>query len=58
MKIVLEDKSYLEISPSNKSDTVIVSIGVKNINNKLIVNSVEISKDNLINLFNQLNANT
>ena len=56
MKIVFEDKSYLDISKSNNPNMIIVSIGVKNSENQLSVNSAEISKDKLLELINSLNG--
>ena len=49
MKIEFEDKSYLEISKSNKPNHCFVTIAAKSIkdSNSLIINSVDIDIDKL-----------
>lgn len=55
MKITFEDKSFLEIVQSNDPDLIIISVGAKDYQNnrKLIVNSIEITKDQFQELYKQ-----
>lgn len=56
MKIFFEDKSYLEFERSAEPDKVMVTILAKDPNNqnKNIANSVEITSEQLVELFNSV----
>lgn len=59
MKKEFEDGSYLEIIDSKKPNHIFVTIAAKDSNNelKMIVNSVEIEKNELAGLFGNINKN-
>lgn len=56
MKIKFDDNSYIDFQKSLEPGKVIVTIMAKDQfnNNKNIVNSVEISTEELVNLFNSV----
>lgn len=56
MKIQFEDKSYIDFQKSSEPDKIIITILAKDQFNdmKNIANSVEISKEELLKLFNSV----
>ena len=53
MKIVFEDKSYVEVRKSDEVNKILLIIGARDVNNPLknIVNCVEITKEEFEKLF-------
>lgn len=53
MKIIFEDKSYVEVRKSDEAGKVLVIIGARDVNNSLknIVNCVELTKEEFQKLF-------
>ena len=56
MKIEYEDKSYIEVSNSNNPNMAFITVAAKSMEDKhtLIVNSVEITKEQIIALIKSL----
>jgi hypothetical protein len=56
MKIQFDDRSYIEITKSNNSDKIFISVAAKDQNNSksLIINSVELTVEQLNQLVNSL----
>ncbi len=56
MKIAFEDKSYIEVSKSNNSDKIFITVAAKSIENarSLVVNSVELTQEQLLLLVQSL----
>ena len=57
MKIIFEDKSYIEFKKSNSENKLFITIQAKDQENRLkkITNSVEITVDQLNKLLSEIN---
>ena len=58
MKITFKDRSYIEIRKTDKNDNILIIIGAKDVEDqqKKIVNSVEITKDQFEQLISEFNV--
>ena len=56
MKLTFEDRSYIEITKSSSPDKIFLTVAAKSVDDshKLIVNCVELTKEELLSLIKSM----